>query len=186
MTKISGLVRMLTEDHKVNPDKTGKTFNLVEEYALLTQLEQAKTMRLNGTGGGGGGPKMPFGAGPADLQIEIETVIMRTLQPWQYAPIAKLPLPQRLKEWAKIVDIGPAENYLTKWVDQIRDLFTTKFHLEATCPECHTATITQEQDGQVTHKDALMFTVETQTATCANCGNTWTGVDDLNYLAGKI
>ncbi|WP_443095045.1 DUF7340 domain-containing protein [Rothia koreensis] len=186
MTNLEDLVVHLTEDHKVNPDKTGKTFNLVEEYALLTQLEQAKTMRLNSGGGGGGGAKLPFGVGPVDLQNEIETVIMSTLQPWQYAPIAKLPLPERLKEWFGLVDIGPAENYLPKWVHQIRDLFTTKFHLEATCPECHTATITQEQDGQITHKDALMVTVESQTATCANCGNTWTGVDDLNYLAGKI
>lgn len=186
MTILSELVHDLTEDHKVRISAPGEPLQLATEYALLTQLEQAKTMRLNSGGGGGGGAKLPFGAGPADLQNEIEAVIMSTLQPWQYAPIAKLPLRERLAEWVRLVDTGPAENYLPKWTHQIRDLFTTKFHLEATCPECHTATITQEQDGQVTHKDALMVTVETQTATCANCGNTWTGVDDLNYLAGKI
>lgn len=186
MSQLSEAVNVLTEDHKVKVSGPNEKLRLVDEYSLLRQLTEAKTMKLNGGGGGQTGSKLPFGAGPSDIEEGIIRTIHYTVGVHNRDAAARLPLPAKVKFWAEHVDEQFALEWVQTWSDQIRDLFRTKFHLDAACPECGVATVTKEEDGTVTPKDALMVTVETQTAGCANCGNIWVGEDELKYLSSKL
>lgn len=186
MTALSEAVHELTRDHKRFITRDNGTKEAVDEMSLLDQLEAAKTMKLNCGGGSQSGAKLPFGAGPADIETEIIRTIHRTIGVHNRDEAARLPLPAKVQYWADRVDSQFALEWLETWSEQIRDLFRSKFHLDAACPECGVATVTKEEDGETTPKDALMVTVETQIAGCANCGNIWIGEDELKHLSSKL
>lgn len=108
MTALSEAVHELTEDHKVNPDETGKTFNLVEEYALLTHLKEAFTAN-RGTGAGASGPKGLISFNALNLWEHIVSVTNDHWRGLGIRAVARMPLPERIQDWAKTVENIPDE-----------------------------------------------------------------------------
>lgn len=183
MSALTEAVHELTRDPKVFITRDNGTREIVEERSLLNLLNDAKTMKLN-TGGGGaaGGSKLPFSIGPTDIEADIIRTIHETIGVHNRYEAARLPLPERIQWWAGLVEESLALNHVTYWSECIRELFRRRFHLDGACPECGVAKVANEDEGEVTWKDTLMVTVETETAGCANCGAVWSGVDELRNL----
>ena len=190
MTALSEAVHVLTEDHKVNPDKTGKTFNLVEEYALLTQLKEAFTAN-RGTGAGASGPKGLISFNALNLWEHIVSVTNDHWRGFGIRAVARTPLPERIQDWAKTVEKTPDEAaeclaWVTTWNRQIRALDESRADVIGRCPECGEYEIAVDDDGGTIWK-AAVTRVESKTyASCAHCLAEWKGLDEVRELARTI
>lgn len=186
MTALSEAVHVLTEDHKVRTSKPGEPLRVAEEYSLLQQLDDAKHHGMHTGASGSGGAKLPFGAGPHDLEESIIRTIHRTVSVHHRYELACLPLPAKVQTWVRYVDDEEALEWIRYWSELIRDLYRTKFYISASCPMCGEEKYTEETDGETTIKDALMVTVETETAGCLCCQNIWVGVEEIKHLSSLV
>lgn len=189
MTALSEAVHVLTEDHKINPDKTGKTFNLVEEYALLTQLKEAFTAN-RGTGAGASGPKGVISFNALNLWEDIATVTNNHWRGFGIRAVSRTPLPERIQDWARSVEGSPDESecfaWISKWNRQIRALDESHADVIGRCPECGESEIAVEDDGEIIKKAAVTRVEGHAYASCANCLAEWEGLDAVRELARTV
>lgn len=186
MSRLSEAVHELTRDHQVKISKKGESLQLAEEYSLLSQLESAKEHGTHAGTTGSGGAKLPVGATALDLEESIIYTIHTTASPHNRYRLASMPLPERVREWARITDDRVALDYVEGWSELIRDLFRTKFFVVARCPMCGESEYLEQGNGELKRKDALMVTVETATAVCLCCKSIWVGADELNNLNSHL
>ena len=179
MSKVDELVHEMTRDHKRFIERDNGAREAVDELSLLSQLDEAKTLRLHASGGSSGGSKTPLGVAALDIEAEISE---QTSLPG----IAHLPLPVRVQMWAKMLSEELVIAWLEYWSNKIRELFVTKFAVEGKCPECQESETVTEDDGEVKKRPALMVTVETQQITCGSCSSAWFGVENLKSIEQYI
>lgn len=179
------MLRALTEEtlHAVKRDDG--SLDYVREPSLLTQLHEAKTLRLNSTGGSSGGATIPFGCAPLGLEQDIARICYNTVKDDVRQQLAGKDLTARVNVWAYACEPATVKDYLTVWCETIRDFYRTKYPITGACPQadCGAETLHDLSFGESKRRPALMLTVEIPRVTCGVCGSTWQGIDAIEELA---
>lgn len=180
---LKDLIRELTEPHPEN-SRINSSFDIRTAEPLLIQLADAKSRRENGASTGST-QSAPLPLDPLIIEQDIIRTIHYTLSAHHRHEIASLPLTEKVKRWADLVESSLAEAHAEEWVNRIRSIFCTFQDLQVACPNCRQGKIWVDEGDQVIRKNAIMICKETLVASCRNpdCASSWCGEDDLRDLA---